>query len=107
VGVWITVLLGWFMTGLAVTLGAPFWFDLLNRLVVIRATVKPHEKSGEEASQDAKADGKRLNVHLSTDAASAPVPPPIVGVEDPDPVVADLHPAERPREGDAFEPKAA
>jgi hypothetical protein len=44
--------LGWFMTALAATLGAPFWFDLLNKVMVIRSTVKPHEKSPEEASVD-------------------------------------------------------
>jgi hypothetical protein len=33
-------------------LGAPFWFDLLNKFMVIRSTVKPHEKSPEEGSED-------------------------------------------------------
>jgi hypothetical protein len=33
-------------------LGAPFWFDVLNKFMVIRSTVKPHEKSGEAASED-------------------------------------------------------
>lgn len=47
-------LLGWLITALAATLGAPYWFDLLNRVMVIRSTVKPHEKSREEASQDNK-----------------------------------------------------
>jgi hypothetical protein len=45
-------LLGWLATGLAATLGAPFWFDLLNKVMVIRSTVKPHEKSKEEGSED-------------------------------------------------------
>jgi hypothetical protein len=44
--------LGWLVTALAVSLGAPFWFDLLNKFMVIRSTVKPHEKSPEEASED-------------------------------------------------------
>jgi hypothetical protein len=43
---------GWLMTAFAATLGAPFWFDVLNKVMVIRSTVKPHEKSPEEASQD-------------------------------------------------------
>src|SRR5262249_20797357 len=43
---------GWLITALAATLGAPFWFDVLNRLMVIRSTVKPYEKSGAEASQE-------------------------------------------------------
>jgi hypothetical protein len=48
----IAPLLGWIFTAFAATLGAPFWFDVLNQIMVIRSTVKPHEKSGEEASLD-------------------------------------------------------
>ncbi len=44
---------GWLVTAIAVSLGAPFWFDVLNKFIVIRSTVKPHEKSQEEASKDA------------------------------------------------------
>jgi hypothetical protein len=44
---------GWIMTALAVMLGAPFWFDLLNKFMIIRSTVKPREKSPDEPSQDA------------------------------------------------------
>ena len=44
--------LGWLLTAFAAMLGAPFWFDVLNQIMVIRSTVKPHEKSGEEASMD-------------------------------------------------------
>jgi hypothetical protein len=46
------VLTGWFLTAIAMTLGAPFWFDLLNQIMVIRSTVKPQEKSTSEASKD-------------------------------------------------------
>jgi len=55
IGVWnklFAPILGWLVTALAVTLGAPFWFDLLNKIMVIRSTVKPHEKSPEEGSED-------------------------------------------------------
>lgn len=45
-------ILGWLLTAFAATLGAPFWFDVLNKVIVIRSTVKPHEKSPEEASED-------------------------------------------------------
>lgn len=34
---------GWLITALAVMLGAPFWFDVLSRLMVIRSTVKTDE----------------------------------------------------------------
>ena len=51
-GAWLTFLVGYLITALAAMLGAPFWFDVLNRLMVIRATVKPKEKSPDEPSQD-------------------------------------------------------
>jgi hypothetical protein len=43
---------GLLLTALAVMIGAPFWFDVLNKFMVIRSTVKPHEKSPEEGSED-------------------------------------------------------
>jgi hypothetical protein len=45
-------LLGWILTAFALSFGAPFWFDTLNKIMVIRSTVKPREKSQEEASED-------------------------------------------------------
>lgn len=36
--------LGWLLTALAATLGAPFWFDMLNRVISIRAAGKPPEE---------------------------------------------------------------
>src|SRR5262249_6510362 len=48
---WLVKLLGWVVTALAVSLGAPFWFDMLNKIIVVRSTVKPHEKSPEETSK--------------------------------------------------------
>jgi len=35
-GIWVLKVVGWLITGLAVALGAPFWFDLLNKLVNLR-----------------------------------------------------------------------
>ena len=43
--------LGWLLTAIAISLGAPFWFDALNKIMVIRSTVKPTEKSKDEASK--------------------------------------------------------
>jgi hypothetical protein len=43
---------GWLITAFAISLGAPFWFDTLNRIMVVRSTVKPHEKSREQESKD-------------------------------------------------------
>jgi hypothetical protein len=53
-------ILGILLTAFAIMLGAPFWFDLLNKFMVIRSTVKPHEKSPEESSEDRQRnDGRR------------------------------------------------
>jgi hypothetical protein len=49
---WFFKIMGWLMTALAVSLGSSFWFDALNKFMVIRSTVKPHEKSVEEDSED-------------------------------------------------------
>ena len=48
----VSALLGWFITACAVSLGAPFWFDMLNKFIVVRSTIKPHEKSPEEKSKN-------------------------------------------------------
>jgi hypothetical protein len=50
-GGWLLKLLGILLTGFAVSQGAPFWFDLLNKFMVIRSTVKPKEKSREESAK--------------------------------------------------------
>ena len=52
---WVLKLLGLLITGLAISQGAPFWFDLLNKFIVIRSTVKPKEKSQEQPSKDKPA----------------------------------------------------
>jgi len=70
----VRMVFGWLVTALAVMLGAPFWFDVLNRIMVIRSTVKPHEKSPEEPSQDGGSD-KVQRIVLSADSPS-PAPPP-------------------------------
>lgn len=44
-------LIGWLITALALSLGAPFWFDILNKFMVVRSTVKPKEKSPDEKSK--------------------------------------------------------
>ncbi len=48
-GDWLVKVLGWLVTGLAVSLGAPFWFDLLNRLVDLRGAGKRPDPTGEPA----------------------------------------------------------
>jgi hypothetical protein len=68
-------ILGLLITALAATMGAPFWFDVLNKVMVIRSTVKPHEKSPEESSEDRQFP-KTTVVTASTDATQNPASPP-------------------------------
>ena len=54
---WTSVLapaFGWLTTALAISLGAPFWFDVLKRVMEIRATVKPRDKPIEVATPPAQ-----------------------------------------------------
>ena len=48
---WLIKVFGFLLTALGVSLGAPFWFDVLNRLSVVRSTVKPGEKAGPDATK--------------------------------------------------------
>jgi hypothetical protein len=40
---WVRAWVGWLLTAMAVSLGAPFWFDLLNKLVNVRHGIRPTE----------------------------------------------------------------
>jgi hypothetical protein len=49
----LSMLLGWIITGLAITLGAPFWFDLLKKLIQIRGSgSRPDTMSEKKAKQN-------------------------------------------------------
>ena len=41
---WLLKVFGILLTGLAISQGSPFWFDLLNKFIIVRSTVKPAEK---------------------------------------------------------------
>ena len=45
---WAIKLFGLLLTGFAISQGSPFWFDLLNKFMVARSTVKPAAKVVEE-----------------------------------------------------------
>lgn len=49
---------GYLLTAIAISLGAPFWFDLLNKLIQIRAAVRTPTKtqSGEAATATSPSD---------------------------------------------------
>ena len=61
-------LLGLVLTALAVTLGAPFWFNLLNRALAIRSTLKP----------TARATVTDMELAATARVAAPPQPPPQV-----------------------------
>jgi hypothetical protein len=52
---WLAKIAGILITACAVSLGAPFWFDTLNKIIVVRSTVKPKEKSGTEGPKEPQA----------------------------------------------------
>jgi len=54
----ILLLLGIFFTSLAVTLGAPFWFDMLGKLINLRAIGKPPAETDTKAAVLAATESK-------------------------------------------------
>jgi hypothetical protein len=56
-GFLVMLVAGYLAVGFAATMGAPFWFDLLGKFMVVRSTVKPKEKSPDEASKDGGTGG--------------------------------------------------
>jgi hypothetical protein len=50
---WLQKVIGLLLTVAAVSMGAPFWFDLLNKVAVIRSAIKPAE--GEPGSKGSAA----------------------------------------------------
>lgn len=89
---WTEIIAGFLLTAFAVTLGAPFWFDVLNRLMVIRATVKPAEKSKEEASEDRQTGSTKERVIVTAINAGEPMPPQAA----PDAVDTDVYNPDAP-----------
>jgi hypothetical protein len=53
-GALIYKLLGILLTALAISLGAPFWFEMLNRLVEVRNAIKPKQPKEDDAATTAK-----------------------------------------------------
>lgn len=77
------MVLGYLITTLAVMLGSPFWFDVLDRLIVIRSTVKPTEKSPDEASKDKAGQ----SATASAPVPGAPATPAIATVAPSEPII--------------------
>ncbi|WKV11531.1 hypothetical protein [Marivirga harenae] len=54
---WFISLIGYLITAFAISLGAPFWYDLLNKIVRLRTSIKP------------KTEGKNLSNSTSSNNA--------------------------------------
>jgi hypothetical protein len=92
---------GWVLTAVAITLGAPFWFDVLNKIMVVRSTVKPAEKSGQEASKDpVPAKTQASSMGASIVAGGAGSPPSVSAVSPPSTPAAAVAPPVDPRDQD-------
>lgn len=59
-------IIGWLLTALATSLGAPFWFDLLQKLVQVRGKVIP---GGSKAQAPEGKDGKPVTRNLAAKTA--------------------------------------
>jgi hypothetical protein len=42
---WLTKLAGWIITGIAVTMGAPFWFEMLKKLLALKGGASSNDQS--------------------------------------------------------------
>jgi hypothetical protein len=63
---------GWLLTAIAISFGAPFWFDLLNKLIVLRSTMKPQDKGPKDGSQAPRSqDNRGANLQGATGFAAA------------------------------------
>lgn len=69
-----THLEGWLLTAIAISLGAPFWFDLLNKIVGLRSTLKPEAETGVAPAAPAL---QPQPIVVTLPAAAAPQPAPI------------------------------
>jgi hypothetical protein len=49
-GALVRSVLGWMATALAIMLGAPFWFDVLNKFMIVRSTIKKPGPAGPAGS---------------------------------------------------------
>lgn len=87
---------GWLITALAISLGAPFWFDTLGRIMVIRNTVKPNQKSPNEGSTDRQSGGNGGNPPPSSTTPQRAAPAPVATIVLPPPAAtaADFVPQE-------------
>ncbi len=57
-GYFVFTIVGWFITAIAITVGAPFWFDLLAKFMQIRSALKPEASNVAQAAPATKTKKK-------------------------------------------------
>jgi hypothetical protein len=70
-GQWVERVLGWILTMIAVSLGAPFWFDMLNKVVNIRNAGKKPDPSDTQPKPGTTTPGLDVQV-ATTDVKKTP-----------------------------------
>ena len=68
-GWWVSHVIGWLLTGALLMLGAPFWFDLLSRLVSLRNSGKAPEVA---ARDDTSATAAAIRAEATTISEAPP-----------------------------------
>ena len=58
--------IGWILTALAICLGAPFWFDLLSKLVRVRGSGIKKDSSGSSGSGSSTGNVAPITVNVNT-----------------------------------------
>jgi hypothetical protein len=56
----IDIFIGWLLTAVALSLGAPFWFDMLQKVVRMRSSLKPSNDSEVSISASVSSDGTQI-----------------------------------------------
>jgi hypothetical protein len=71
---YVEIVMGYLAFALAATLGAPFWFDLLSKVIAIRSTIKPQTAQSATAPPPAAPAPATQVVVTTADGASGPAP---------------------------------
>ncbi|MGX9966397.1 hypothetical protein ACVFYP_23950 [Roseomonas sp. F4] len=75
--------MGYLAFALAATLGAPFWFDLLSKVIAIRSTMKPETAQSSSAPTPAALQPATQVVVTTTDGEGRPVPDRLTAPDQP------------------------
>ena len=84
---------GWLITAYAMTLGAPFWFDVLNKIMALRSSVKPDDTPPQSTATAVAAPPATPPA-----VPTVPAPAPYVPAGDDEAVLDALDPMTRPRD---------